>query len=160
MLDLDHFNTVDYGGQASLQLLCLSGGIISSASTSMTKDETNSMSDCLACSPSISVTSLVLRGLRFRTSSSSYSSSSGLNSTLGLSRGMIMVPLLLRLGSFGLDNRARVGMSVSEDEAVDKGGDSASEVLKWSLDVDMGSPRAGTGAKAVSSESGYACMIW
>lgn len=52
--------------------------------------------------PIFSISSLLRRGLMVRASPSSYSSS--LSSTWGLSRGMIMVPLDLRLPSRGRDS--------------------------------------------------------
>jgi hypothetical protein len=75
-----------------------------------------------ASSLNFSMTALVLLGLILRTSSASYSSSPGAISTRGLSRGMIMVPLLLRLPSFGLlSRRPRVGEFSLEEELVDRG---------------------------------------
>lgn len=93
-----------------------------------------------ASSPSFSMTSLVRLGLMLRTSSGSYSSSPGAISTRGLSLGMIMVPLLLRLPSLGLaaSRRPRVGIS-SSDELVESGGE-------WE-DIDGGSLKASMGAE-------------
>jgi hypothetical protein len=84
--------------------------------------------------------SLVRLGLMLRTSSGSYSSSPGAISTRGLSLGMIMVPLLLRLPSLGLaaSRRPRVGIS-SSDDVVESGGEYE--------EMDGGSLKACTGAE-------------
>lgn len=63
-----------------------------------------------------SISSLVLLGLMVRASFSSYSSSSSPSSTWGLSRGMMMVPLDLRLPSFGRGRCAGWPVSLMEHE--------------------------------------------
>ncbi len=64
---------------------------------------TYSIRACRASWPIFSISSLLRRGLMVRASPSSYSSSSSFISTLGLSRGIMMVPL-----DFLLPRRGRV----------------------------------------------------
>lgn len=113
--------------------------------------ETYSMRLRRASSPSFSMTSLVLLGLMLRTSSGSYSSSPGAISTRGLSLGMIMVPLLFRLPSLGLDSRPRVGRLSSVDDVVDSGGDGEFEA-GWMVvcGIRGGELRASTGVESVT----------
>lgn len=71
--------------------------------------------------PIFSISSLLLRGLIVLASPSSYSSS--FNSTCGLSRGIIMVPLDFRLPSFGLWSLVVSGLapsSLTEPEEEDE----------------------------------------
>lgn len=105
------------------------------------ESETYSMRLRRASSPNFSMTSLVRLGLMLLTSSGSYSSSPGAISTRGLSLGIIMVPLLLRLPSLGLcaSRRPRVGM-LSSDDVVDRGGECDG--------FDGGSLRASMGAES------------
>ena len=68
-----------------------------------------------ASSPSLSTSSLLLLGDMVRTSPSTYSSST---TVLVASRGTIMVPLLLRLPSFGRDSLLLLGCMLSSSLAV------------------------------------------
>lgn len=68
-----------------------------------------------------------------------------------------MVPLLLRLGSLGLERRPWVGMFSSE-EVVERGGERLSDFGKWGA-VEAGSPRDGVGAEVGSKEVEYNVMV-
>lgn len=72
------------------------------------KSRTHSIRLFLASAPSLSMSAVLRRGLMHLTSCSSYSSSPGLISHRGLSRGIIIVPLLFLLPSFGRRNRGDV----------------------------------------------------
>lgn len=63
---------------------------------------------------------------------------------------MIMVPLLFRLPSFGLDNRPLVGRSSSVDDVVDSGGVVVFEAgctMAWGIGGEL---RASMGAESVA----------
>lgn len=156
VLYLDGLDTVNNGHQTCSQSLSLPGGTcvsIARAAYAGCKCETYSMRLRRASSPSFSITSLVLLGLMLRTSSGSYSSSPGAISTRGLSRGIIMVPLLLRLPSLGLlSRRPRVGRLSSLDDVVDRGGESDG--------FDGGSLKASTGAESMVCVNVSDVMVW
>lgn len=87
-------------------LACLGGTIVSNGHHAVFGEKTYSMSASLAESPILSISSLLLLGLIVLASFSSYSSSSSRISMFGDSRGIMMVPEDLRLGSFGRCRRS------------------------------------------------------